>query len=1394
MRKIIKSYLKSFFKNHVESFGLIFFMIIIMATVAGILSAPIQYLSHFNAVLSTSKKWNNSLELIVPNIENGITTTTDKGQPKITINKVALYQPTSTSLKPYFLVNLLTDEKKSSITNNFPIIDQASRAYQSWLAATSIVTQEPINQNKQELGVFLNNEIFNSFDQLRQNILGTVNTAIAKNQLQTPNSPFWTAFAEALKPGPQKIFKYSPFKTFTPGLTLSPIQKTWIKIFTQDDFNLQLLIPHYLFSTYQMSHPGQTLLWNYSYFHNILLAEKAKTDKNYSYLLETTTPSVFTDNNDYATNALKLYSGRAPSAPNDLLKNQRAEAAIGYSAAKNNNWKLHTNITLYLNATQTLNLNVTGIGITLDTVIAKTGSTLSGAKNNSFFSPPLLNYSPIYTSNAVINELEGAYLNNSGASSRYKLSDTSELYFNTANGQNSTIADNQLNTILKGTRAGQFDPLKAPDAGNGLNPDQSYLTYKEAPIATNSKNNDTSLIINITISFVLILLGFVFVNFTMKKEINKTCGQLGLFKAFGYRDLDLSWIFATKFFVTTIISTGIGYLISLGIQPFVAQAYQNSVLFPFTAIYVSPIFLSFLFIVIPGVFVLISYLLNFYFLKQPVLNLINGNPRMRISLLARFFGRVFRKTTFVVRVQIAFTFKAFSKYLAVLFVFIIAALLFQATLSGLYLFNGLAKNIFVTSTPDVDHISYADSNLTTSHLNPPFKPPKPPASAVAENNNVALPHLQFNNNISNTKYIGAPNGVNKSEVNTFIEQYGNAINAITQGFSNQLTFYPNPTGLDFWNQARFELKVGTQVQLSQASIKQIAEKLQKEFMIKLPMQNSLLSIMAYFAMTAVPDNTWIKTPIKIQINPQVNVNPAYTPAQAAALQKIFKNLNITQKDKQTLPNLANVITQKFATFLDQSSAGYKAPGQVNYQPWQVPLPSALSAFALTSLFAQEQKTFEQIPQLRNLKLNINANGAAGEKKFNANRQVNFVNALLLQYPLLKDPSKSFINFNALYYDQDKEQPILRATLYDLRANVDRTSFQAVGIQPQDWNKFWRFGGVHNANSIITANWTYQQPVTPIPVIISAKLATTQKWKLNQVVPISLNNNIQNPFRIQFRIDGIVTRDTLSNQVYLNRNSLLQLFQLYGHNDQNLLQDNPQFSNGITSKRVLTKANINVSKFQAGLQRVKFSIENIGVALLNSVNPTSKQHYKFWSVLGLTDVTNPQQPQPSPYNVDSNYSLLINTTRNIPISVIKQASENTIRQFQQVLILMEILVTLTTAVILIVVVSAILDESKAVILMMKAIGYTSSQVNFVVIGNYFIAALIAFALAYFINIGLWAFVNKTVYNITGVVLGLPLAPMIPLVGLALIISIITIGWIVSYNITKRAPLSEVSTAI
>lgn len=68
-----------------------------------------------------------------------------------------------------------------------------------------------------------------------------------------------------------------------------------------------------------------------------------------------------------------------------------------------------------------------------------------------------------------------------------------------------------------------------------------------------------------------------------------------------------------------------------------------------------------LFLVIPIFFTGLSFLFIYSYLRKPSLVLINGAGKLRFNFLVMGIKHIFQKTSFLFRIQLAFTLKGFLK-------------------------------------------------------------------------------------------------------------------------------------------------------------------------------------------------------------------------------------------------------------------------------------------------------------------------------------------------------------------------------------------------------------------------------------------------------------------------------------------------------------------------------------------------------------------------------------------------------------------------------------------------------------------------------------------------------------------------------------------------------------
>lgn len=357
---------------------------------------------------------------------------------------------------------------------------------------------------------------------------------------------------------------------------------------------------------------------------------------------------------------------------NDLTdSSHKIEILVGQLYAEKNNIKIGDQFTF---PNLPFVCKVTGYGISLRTVIEQGNNQSSGILNFSS------EYGQIYMNKADVSRL---------IHQSQKPSIISSSFYLTSPNGNDVI---KLKDIYK-----RFEKVFEQ-------PEEQIFDFNSSNVAKQIQSIRLQIILFLSIGFILLGLGFIFINFIMKKEVDKTRKQIGIFKGFGYKTSELTWVFATKFFLTMIIGVVIGYLASLPLQLYINKNYVNNITIPFSLIYTDWWFLTLFFVVIPFVFTALAYLIIFFYVKKPILQLINANLKARNGFLKSAIKKMFSKTTFIFKMQLAFTLKSFLKWFIVCVIFMITSALFLMSFDINPIFSSLIDNMYVTSKNDVDHI------------------------------------------------------------------------------------------------------------------------------------------------------------------------------------------------------------------------------------------------------------------------------------------------------------------------------------------------------------------------------------------------------------------------------------------------------------------------------------------------------------------------------------------------------------------------------------------------------------------------------------------------------------------------------------------------------------------
>ncbi len=1270
MRNIIKSYLKSYFKNWIEAIGLIIFLIIVIATSSGILAGVVQYKMEYNKVTAVSKKWDYSYSNVKDgthyNYQNNFLLYYFTGHIlAFSGDKAEIIKPPSSPTQPYWKYFWNDDQNKAIISrfNNKPIFNINSQY------------KLPNNINPENGFNYIDNELIKDFNLLYSEQPKTIKEAIIPtNNILDSTTPLTTL-------GFQDMKKFN--------------------------FNYQAEIVNMLL-TPDINKGVIGMAFDYNRMLSPKITKNTKdSSKLKSYFLESSNPQLF-GKNVYDVNKLKLYKGT------------NKETVININSSKKENINIGNNINIGAKK-----LKISGQGITLDTIIKKISSTITNSNNgvSRGLSPNLIT---LYTNSSNINSI----VSKQDIQLNYNVKEGSEIYFKFDNSNYNQISQDLDKIFIIG---------------------ETFLSsYNNSPIYLKTNNINISTIMFISITGLSLFLAFIFINFTMKKEMNKTRKQLGIFKAFGYKNRQLSWIFATKFLVTTLIGALVGYFLGFLIQGYAAKIFTRDLLLPFDKYYHGGVFLIFIFVVVPFIFTMISYLLTIFYIKKPILHLIVGNPNKKMNFLGRFFKMIFAKTHFIIRAQISFTFSAFGKFMAVMFVFLFSILLFLFSFGALDVLKSTSSNLFITYNKNVDHISPADSAFNNFKLNPQD----------------GYLHLESNHYLFNQNGIQNTNLYQKYNIN-------NAKNLTSAFHSNYIM---NSAGRGIGDVLGDISNFNSIIKDTQKWLK------------------------------ATPVSFQTKFSSQILSNPTKNIYNLILPF----LYNYNKPTLLHDNAVQDINTMYNFLNSKFIS--DNGSINPDAISDCKVKDLNTMLYFILSISNQKLSNGLDNDWTNTLPvKYREIKSTDPSNKPI---IINDDKLPVWVKQIATFYNLLGDKDKAIFSFNHMLFQDNLEVPELdynSLTLTKTDSRINKISakglynFQANPLKlsnNQKMTDYYNFKGVSNPN-LIYNQWKYKTPTnkektdyTPVNVIVSKLLAKALNWKVGTTHSIKLINSANGDkidYRITLKVIGIASKDTISQSIYFSADNLSSIFKSYNigaSNQGKVLQNsngNSIFYNAIVSKIKLFRQKVSISDFTRGKFVPKLYSYNLGVSFLNAFNTVNNVNVNtssWWEILNGTKGT-----EISSYDSISNTSILVRPDQTTPIALLRTIISEGLDKVSGILTTMQILTAFTILVILVVVVSAIIDEASNIILTMKSLGYKPWQVNFIVVGNYAISIFLLFIISYFGSLLIWSVVSNVIFSKYAILLSIPLSPLIPITVGSIIISVLILAWIVSNSIVKKKNIKE-----
>lgn len=182
-------------------------------------------------------------------------------------------------------------------------------------------------------------------------------------------------------------------------------------------------------------------------------------------------------------------------------------------------------------------------------------------------------------------------------------------------------------------------------------------------------------IIYSAISFIVMLAAMFIVLSYVKKEIELQKKQLGLVKALGYNNKEISFGFTLLFFILSLLSTGIGFALGLPLQMQFNSLSDFGFFLPLTPVYFSVLSLVVGVIFTTFIFTLASFLQAIKSLSKEPLMLIYDRTTSTSAKWLTILKKPFNYWKFKPRLAMSFALKSVGKLSLIALIFIFASFL-----------------------------------------------------------------------------------------------------------------------------------------------------------------------------------------------------------------------------------------------------------------------------------------------------------------------------------------------------------------------------------------------------------------------------------------------------------------------------------------------------------------------------------------------------------------------------------------------------------------------------------------------------------------------------------------------------------------------------------------------
>jgi putative ABC transport system permease protein len=842
------------------------------------------------------------------------------------------------------------------------------------------------------------------------------------------------------------------------------------------------------------------------------------------------------------------------------------------------------------------------------------------------------------------------------------------------------------------------------------------------------------------IGVLVFFLCIVFIYFILKRDITSSRVQLGILKAAGYKNSELTFIFVLKTWILITLGTLIGYGMSCFIQPYVASMYKNVTSLTIDSIFATWWFLLILFVVLPLIFSFVSFFLLARDFKNSALILINGNDEKgkRHYILTVLSYLIFpialctwiyrlslekmrqQKRFFMTRIRHKIISRSIVKFVWVVILIGITALALLGQLVGRSILNTVSYRDYTQYKSDTDlrfvtknyfRIDRNEEGIVFNRAENDTKDDYTAMHYVDINGSSVAEYEQENVNYD---FVDKVSTLFTTVINAFADRdvANNNVGFMTPALMATLTILDVPMDDDM-----------------EANIKAISNTY---------FDDGLIDALAQLKQWKDADNN-------------LTVATAMTgdKLNAYRVSDLFKfGFLVSFASRTMLPNV-------------NDKANWTTNNAVELQKM---------------MLSEEEKVF---------KYDINATILAKMNSLIYSLSDDY-DPLILPNVLFYDSQQDFLNYEmgGYYFDADKNDDNVRLTLYDSSGKYGT---------PDNVYKWQRDSQINNDEVMKQVNVDKS-----INVVISKLLAKKRGFSVGDVSSVTTEYDKGKTITVPIKIAGI------SNALISDENVFID----YDAYFRNVVTNQSDYATEIPytfNCELLERTNIEIngkitnSEDLIAKARVYEPAISINVGTDSSVFPTLfelkdilKNNRDILSEDAAKQLINDNMHDGTYYQLNTvNYDGIFHTWDSFKIEKILVGQQ--LGFYMNFLTIFIVLNIILLTVLLFVTINSVIDDLVGVILMFKALGYKTSQINFMICGSYIMASLFIFVVSYFIMQLVYYFATNLIWSKATILINMSWDWQTPLIAFAVMAVVMAVAFSTSIYRVYKLRLTETAAS-